>query len=456
MASSLGPSTDLYSRTLSRVTAAEQAERERDFALAQINFGSAIMEKADKYYAALPKIDDSRRGKKRTFTMMSEVASGAYGKVQRGVIKEGRAKGKKVAIKCTKPGNTEGVMKSMHEAEMLKKLKNDLHCAHLVDSVLEREGAQYSHKLVLDFAQGFTLNHFNFPSNLTLRDLKAIAQGILEYLAGLGDQRMVHADIKSDNILYHPKSGTIKVVDHGNCHIIGEDYPTLLQTQCFRAPEVVLRKKNYDVRIDVWSLGCVLFSLLHPFLLFPMKGEDGSLEASKQHIEMIVKIRGLPSYENLSDCKFAETFFRIDHENRRVIGLQWEVPWKPAVHPMKKEESIRNPEMRKFFDLIHRMIAWNRPTPRELLQDPFFHDEFSFRLQVNALPEMPVAFTFAEPGKPPFLEIDAAATPACVHVPLVPALQVTAINKETGEKGTTLAVNAEKGDSITFNVLEDL
>ena len=30
----------------------------------------------------------------------------------------------------------------------------------------------------------------------------------------------------------------------------------------YRPPEVILREKNYDTAVDVWSLGCVLAELL--------------------------------------------------------------------------------------------------------------------------------------------------------------------------------------------------
>ena len=32
-------------------------------------------------------------------------------------------------------------------------------------------------------------------------------------------------------------------------------------TRWYRAPEVILLEKQYDYRVDIWSLGCVLYEL---------------------------------------------------------------------------------------------------------------------------------------------------------------------------------------------------
>lgn len=38
-------------------------------------------------------------------------------------------------------------------------------------------------------------------------------------------------------------------------------------TRWYRAPEVILIEKNYDTKIDVWSMGCIYAELLGSFVL---------------------------------------------------------------------------------------------------------------------------------------------------------------------------------------------
>lgn len=35
-----------------------------------------------------------------------------------------------------------------------------------------------------------------------------------------------------------------------------------VQTRVYRAPEVILTCRNYDEKIDIWSMGCILGELL--------------------------------------------------------------------------------------------------------------------------------------------------------------------------------------------------
>lgn len=429
-----------------------QEKRERYFKEKDRMLAQEIVERAAEHYQAIPSKHEkaASASKKRTFTMMNKVGKGGYATVSRATMKEGAKREKIVAVKTTGVGDQQAILKAEHEAAMMEKLKDAPHCTHLIDSKLIKKGSDFSHELAMDFAEGSSLHELSFKHHFSMRDLKALTHGILEHLFYLHSQpkRMVHADIMPSNIHYDPKSRTVKILDFGNSHTIGEDYATFIQTQHFRAPEIILGKP-YDPRIDIWGLGCTLFRVLNRSDLFQTHGKDGSLETSKMHMEMIVELIGLPTYEYLKDCKFAEVFFKVDHKNGKVLGLQWPT----REHGIREKIGLID---RDLFDLIKRMISWERPSAEALLKHPFFADEVSFRLQAHVPPDRDIAFQFALPAQPPFLTVDAPETPACVHVPLSPFVFVTPVDKATGEKGTTLAVNAEKGDSITFNVTEDL
>lgn len=427
-----------------------QEKRERYFKEKDRMLAQDIVERAAEHYKALPSKHEKAAppSKKRTFTMMSEAGQGAYAKVSRATMKEGAKKEKIVAVKTTAVGDQQAILKADHEAEMMEKLKDAPHCPRLISAKLVKKDSDFSHELAMDFAEGPSLHTLSFQHQLSTRDLKAIILGILEHLSHLHSKKMVHGDLMPSNIHYDPKSRTVKVLDFGTCHTIGEDYATYIQTQDFRAPEIILGKR-YDPRIDLWGLGCTLFRVLNRADLFQTLGKDGSLATSKIHMEMIVELIGLPTYSYLKDCKFAEVFFKVDHKNGKVLGLQWQ----PRKHGMREKIGLMDKDL---FDLLKRMIAWERPTAETLLKHPFLADEVSFQLQAHVPPDRDIAFEFALPAQPPFLQIDAPEASACVHVPQSPFVFVTPVDKATGEKGTTLAVNAEKDDSITFNVIEDL
>lgn len=57
------------------------------------------------------------------------------------------------------------------------------------------------------------------------------------------------------------------MVDFGNSCFIHDTLGTYVQSRSYRAPEVVLGN-GYDVKIDVWSVGCILAELWTKNVLF--------------------------------------------------------------------------------------------------------------------------------------------------------------------------------------------
>lgn len=83
----------------------------------------------------------------------------------------------------------------------------------------------------------------------------------------LVQQRVIHRDLKLGNLLLNEKM-ELKIGDFGLATRIGfegERKKTLCGTPNYIAPEI-LSKKGHSFEVDVWSIGCILFTLLvgHP------------------------------------------------------------------------------------------------------------------------------------------------------------------------------------------------
>ncbi|SOV19273.1 serine/threonine protein kinase [Plasmodium gaboni] len=73
----------------------------------------------------------------------------------------------------------------------------------------------------------------------------------------------------NDNInIYSTKQfDKIKIIDFNSCIYESDKLEMYVQTRSYRSPEVLLQQ-NYDRKIDIWSLGCILFEFLTKKILF--------------------------------------------------------------------------------------------------------------------------------------------------------------------------------------------
>jgi serine/threonine protein kinase len=84
---------------------------------------------------------------------------------------------------------------------------------------------------------------------------------IVYHLADLS----IYQDLKADNILVE-MSGTCKISDFGISKrtedLLGGAFTAMQGTVFWMAPEVVnAKKKGYNFKIDIWSVGCVVLEM---------------------------------------------------------------------------------------------------------------------------------------------------------------------------------------------------
>ena len=99
-------------------------------------------------------------------------------------------------------------------------------------------------------------------NNYSEKEIVDIALNIGYTLKNAHDRKILHRDIKIDNILYSPKTGKYKLGDFGIATQTENGFAgTMKYTSGYAAPEVVRSKDKYDCTADIYSLGIVLFVL---------------------------------------------------------------------------------------------------------------------------------------------------------------------------------------------------
>lgn len=93
------------------------------------------------------------------------------------------------------------------------------------------------------------------------RMFKQIALGVKH----LHDNKIVHRDIKDENVVLDHQNGGLRLIDFGSAAYLkpGRKYETFVGTLDYAAPEI-LRGHTYSGKPqDVWALGILLFTLVY-------------------------------------------------------------------------------------------------------------------------------------------------------------------------------------------------
>ncbi|KAH9383166.1 hypothetical protein HPB48_023992 [Haemaphysalis longicornis] len=104
----------------------------------------------------------------------------------------------------------------------------------------------------------------------------------------LGQQRVIHRDLKLGNLLLNERM-ELKIADFGlsaRVNFEGERKKTLCGTPNYIAPEI-LSKKGHSFEVDIWSIGCILFTLLvghPPFETSTLKETYTRIKRNEYHV----------------------------------------------------------------------------------------------------------------------------------------------------------------------------
>ncbi|KAL0252047.1 hypothetical protein GEMRC1_001259 [Eukaryota sp. GEM-RC1] len=220
---------------------------------------------------------------------------------------------------------------------------------------------------------------------LSLSFIRVLIRQLLVAMTVLDDCRIIHCDMKPENILLVDSSTpAIKLIDFGSSCYEEHTAYTYIQSRFYRAPEVILGLP-YNSFIDVWSLGCIAAELFLGLPLFPGVSQYSQLS------RIIEMMGSLPDYM-LSKSKNANSFFSFDSSlapcsggvgYKTVVrrGLTYEYEAKrpvaqPSCYKLKSEtiyygeQRCQVPQSKRYFkfrylpDIVH-----NYPLPGDSLEE---------------------------------------------------------------------------------------
>ncbi|OMJ20032.1 Serine/threonine-protein kinase ppk15 [Smittium culicis] len=210
---------------------------------------------------------------------------------------------------------------SLNEITMLQKLnKNEessnkssnKHFVELIESFTFK-----SHLVIvyepLNFNLYELLKRKSF-SGLQLHEIHKISTQILSALQVLKYQKIIHSDLKPENIMVDSiELLNVKIIDFGSSCFESNTLFNYIQSRFYRSIEVVLELK-YDCGIDMWSFGCIASELFFGVPIFPANSEHDLLLR-------IIKLLGMPDKRILESVspKKKQKFFIIDKYNNYFL-----------------------------------------------------------------------------------------------------------------------------------------
>lgn len=180
------------------------------------------------------------------------------------------------------------------------------------------------------------------------KPLGKVAEGVLKGLSYLNQQKIMHRDIKPQNILLDVH-GNVKLCDFGvSGEVVNSLATTFTGTSFYMAPERI-RNEPYTISCDVWSLGLTL--LEGAMGNFPFTAQSSNLEISPIDLLLII----LEFQPNLQD----------EPEER----IHWSTSFKDFIKVCLTKEGRK------------------RPSPRQMLEHPWIRGQMRKKVKMEKLVE---------------------------------------------------------------------
>ncbi|XP_024371211.1 cell division control protein 2 homolog isoform X1 [Physcomitrium patens] len=112
------------------------------------------------------------------------------------------------------------------------------------------------------------------------RLIKTFLYQILRGIAYCHAHRVLHRDLKPQNLLIDRRTNALKLADFGLARAFGIPVRTFTHevvTLWYRAPEILLGSRHYSTPVDVWSVGCIFAEMVNQRPLFPGDSEIDEL-----------------------------------------------------------------------------------------------------------------------------------------------------------------------------------
>ena len=216
------------------------------------------------------------------YQILEELGRGAFGSAYKVLNKKDNNIYVMKKIITTSAENEE-LKKIQNEAQILSKLNSEN-----IVKYFESFHDNNSFNIIMEYCEGLDLRTYiiEHRNNNKLIDKNIIYHIIYDICLGLKEihnNNLIHRDLKPDN-LFISEDLRIKIGDFGiskQLNSVNEYAKTKIGTMLYMAPEI-LKGEQYNNKVDIWSLGCIIHELCVLNFCFDNKSFDKLLSDIKE------------------------------------------------------------------------------------------------------------------------------------------------------------------------------
>ncbi|XP_053531084.1 STKc_CK2_alpha domain-containing protein isoform X4 [Ictalurus punctatus] len=182
----------------------------------------------------------------------------------------------------------------------------------------------------------------------------------LDYCHSMG---IMHRDVKPHNVMIDHEHRKLRLIDWGLAEFYhpSQEYNVRVASRYFKGPELLVDYQMYDYSLDMWSLGCMLASMIfrkEPFF----HGHD--------NYDQLVRIAKVLGTEDLYD--YIDKYnIELDPRFNDILGRHSRKRWERFVH--SENQHLVSTEALDFLDKLLRYDHQARLTAREAMEHPYFY-----------------------------------------------------------------------------------